>query len=364
VEKVKLEELLGRLRTAGSPSELETVLVELTSRSRLGAHVDPEVAGAISAQTALRVNALDTESLLLLKGAGRRELDQIARYLSEDAVLTEKLFNEFRAELVEYVRFNPTGSVRNVEKALRQTKTRTPGFVESVDPDVDPPGLGFHNTEYVWRAGKKEPKDADGWQDGVRYIETQIYGPGGSVGFFERTYDPTTGVVEMKMAFLRVGAGVKAIPSKMTHAGQHMAGDVTPTIHYMNVYQLKRLGVPIGGAEGTALKDIVMSTIENVETIAHLHWLRQEFPNMTDGERIAKTASVRYATGSLRQMGYEPVGSFEITPGHKAPIKHLLDDQGDAALMKQNDELLADYGFNRDTWMEMDFDITFSVAPK
>jgi hypothetical protein len=364
VQKGKLEELLERLGAAVTPAEVEEVLGELTSRSRIGAHLGPDVAAAASPSTALRLNGLPNESLGLLKGASQRQLDQVAGYMSEDPALTVRLFKEFGLEMAEHVRLNPTTSVRDVEKVLRQAKTKTPGFVESVDPVNDPPGLELTSKEYVIQAGRKKPKDTADWPDGVRYIDTSIAGPGDSMGLFQRSYDPVTGVVEMKAAYLRIGGVTTAVPSKITHPGQHMAGEATPTVHYMNIYQLKRLGVPVAGAGAGAPRKTIMNSIENAETLAHLHWLRREHPNMTDGERIAQTASVRYATGSWRQMGYEAVGGFEITHGSPRRIGEVLEDQGDAALMKKNDEMLAPYGVTRDTVVEMDFDIIFSVAPR
>jgi hypothetical protein len=173
--------------------------------------------------------------------------------------------------------------------------------------------------------------------------------------------------VEMKQAYLRLPGEPKStsVPSRITHAGQHMTGESSPTIHYINLYQFKRLGIPAAGGAGGAFKKIHMSSIENIETVMHLHWLRKEFPHMTDGERIMHTASVRYTIGTLRQMGYQPVGDFKVIgTGHRPRIGILLDETSDPAIKKEYTEILEMYGFDRNESMESNFDITFSVAPE
>jgi hypothetical protein len=106
--------------------------------------------------------------------------------------------------------------------------------------------------------------------------------------------------------------------------------------------------------------------IQNAETIVHLHWLKQQFPHMTQDELIAKTASVTYAVGSATQAGYKPVGAFVVDGGGRAPIDTILrfQERGNAARAKESDDLLKKYGFSRSTVMLMDFDITFSVVPE
>ena len=59
-----------------------------------------------------------------------------------------------------------------------------------------------------------------------------------------------------------------------------LPGGGSPTIQYMTIYQLKKLGVP---ARSATVKQITMQDIENVETIVHLHWLTQQFPGAGGG---------------------------------------------------------------------------------
>ena len=84
-----------------------------------------------------------------------------------------------------------------------------------------------------------------------------------------------------------------------------LPGGGSPTIQYMTIYQLKKLGVP---ARSATVKQITMQDIENVETIVHLRWLTQQFPGVPAEALIGKTASVAYSRTSAIQSGYEPAG--------------------------------------------------------
>ena len=98
----------------------------------------------------------------------------------------------------------------------------------------------------------------------------------------------------------------------------------TPTVQYFTLYQLKLLGVPAGQVRwwrrwlhGLGLRagpfavpglvtSIKMSTIQNVEAIVHLHWLRQRYPAADLSDLVVHTASVEYAETTAVQCGYRP----------------------------------------------------------
>jgi hypothetical protein len=371
VEKATLEQLLARLKAA-KPDEVQGLLGELTARSRVGAYLGPELAGAIAPATATGLNSLEVEALMALRGAAARDLDQVAALVAQDAARANALLKEFGPDMLEHIKFNPVGGIDKLEKALadarKQLKVRKPGFFESVDPHGPPPGgLTFDKDirRVETKTGTIEVAEGADWPavDGVRVIETGVHGPDGAKGVFERAYDPKTGDVQMRQAFLRLGGAEKTVPGKVAHPGQQMLESGSPTIQYMTIYQLKKLGVPAGSP---TVKQITMQDIENIETIVHLHWLTTKFPGVPAEELIGRTASVKYAQTSAIQSGYEPLGTFQMTPGQTKPIGALLKEaEGTSALrVKEHDALLKKYGFTRDTPMRMNFDISFPVNPK
>jgi hypothetical protein len=158
----------------------------------------------------------------------------------------------------------------------------------------------------------------------------------------------------------------------------------TPTVQYFTLYQLKLLGVPAGQASCCrrwcykkglragpfavpgVVASIKMSTIQNMETIVHLHWLRQQYPDATLGYLIVHTASVDYAETTAVQCGYTCVGT-EYVAGREweDEIGNLMDDfeDGNAAWKAAHDNLLARFSFSRRTVMKQNFDIEISVEP-
>lgn len=368
LEKGKLEELLAKLKTA-SGADLQNVLTELNARTRVGAYLGEAAAASMSPATASQLNNLEAAALTPLNGAAARDLDIVADLVAKDASRANAIVKEFGPELLEHIKFNPVRGMDALEKELaaarKQVKEKVPGFFEGIDINGPrPTGLDFKDVEtYVDASGATQPKSGDWPADGKRYVETTVTGPGGTKGYFVRTYDPATGTVEMKMAFLKLGGKDVGIPGKVQHAGQQMTPDGSPTVQYMTMYQLKRLGVPAGDK---AVKQIVMDDIQNVETIIHLHWLRKQYPAATLDELIVQTASVKYARTSAIQSGYEPAGACKLIGGREAKIKDLLDFQarGAPGRTAEHDALLKKYGFTRDEEMLQSFNISFGVTPK
>jgi hypothetical protein len=371
LERAKLEELLAKLKVA-SGDELQALLTELNSRSRIGAYLGEAPAGAVTAATAIKLNEAGGDLLTMVKGATVPELEIFGKLMGQDPKRAAALAREYGAELLETIRF-PINDLDELEKALararKEVKTQTPGFLDSVDVNTPPGALKFKNVELsVTADGKQVPKaEGDPWPDGKRVIRTTVRGDDNTEGYFERTYDPATGEVELKMAFLRLGGRVKSIPGKVEHAGTPMTPDGTPTVQYLTIYQLKRLGATAGQG---AMKEFAMRDIQNVETIIQLHWLRKQYPAKSLDELVAMTASVKYARTTAVQAGYEP-GPCKLHGGDESEqIRALLSfqEQGNATRIAEHKALLEKYGFDgvrdRKTKMLMGFDITFPLTQK
>jgi hypothetical protein len=360
VGSAKLGELIASLRRAATPTEVNSILLEITTRSRIGSQLGMAAAGNLTTQQVNNLALLQDEVLASLKDASPSSLRYIAGIVGSDQPRAIALMKEYGSEFSNYIRFNPVSSLDELENALRkardEVKQQVSGLVESITVTEPPMGWKF-----------RTPAGVETGPDGTRVVRTVIEGPNGASGYFERAYNPNTGTLEMRNAFLVMAGAKKGLPSMITEVKVPMvpAKGGTPTIHYLNLYQMKMLGVPLAGQGG--LLKVKMSTIQNVETIVHLHWLRQRWPNLTMDELISQTASVKYAENSLIQSGYQRTGNARFIPGDEAeaPIRKLLAHMagGKPTRIAEHTALLQKYGFERDTVMKWNFDIEFDVAP-
>jgi hypothetical protein len=275
------------------------------------------------------------------------------------------------------VRYHPTSSLDELEDALRRdrcrVRTRVPGLYESIDVSRCPVG---------WTITNNLQTEADG----TRIVQTDVIGPNGATGFFARGYNAVHQRIELREAFLRLAGMTNQLPGWVTGMGISMvATRGTPTVQYFTLYQLKLLGVPAGQvrwwrrllhriglragpfAAPGVVTSIKMSTIQNVEAIVHLHWLRQRYPAIDLSNLVVHTDSVKYAETTAVQCGYRLVGTKYVAAGESEDeIDALLTlyEDGNPARETDHDNLLARFSFDRHTVMKQNFDIDLSVVPE
>jgi hypothetical protein len=274
------------------------------------------------------------------------------------------------------VRYHPVRSVDELEAALQRdrriVRTQVPGLYESIDVNRLPMG---------WTVANNLQTEADG----THLVTSDVIGPNGERGFFERGYNPDRQRIELRNAFLRLRGMTNGLPGWIAGMGVPMvAARGTPTVQYFSLYQLKLLDVPAGQARWWRrwlyrmglragpfappglVTSIKMSTIQNVEVILHLHWLRQRYPTADLSDLIAHTASVEYAETTAIQCGYRLAGANYIVGDEwENEIGTLLDyyEDGNPQRVAEHNTLLARYSFDRQTIMKQNFDIELSVVP-
>lgn len=275
------------------------------------------------------------------------------------------------------VGYHPTNSLDEFEDALRKgdrrVRTRIPGLYESIDVSQCPVG---------WTIANNLQTEADG----TRVVQSHVVGPNGATGFFERGYNAALQRIELRNAFLRLPGMTDQLPTWVTGMGVPMvASRGTPTVQYFTFYQLKLLGVPAGQvrwwrrllhwmqlrsgpfATPGLVTSIKMSTIQNVESVVHLHWLRNRHPTTGLSDLVAHTASVDYAETTAVQSGYRLAGTVYIAAGEwENEIGALLSyfEDGNQQRKAENDTVLARFSFDRRTIMKQNFDIDLSVVPE
>jgi hypothetical protein len=294
------------------------------------------------------------------------EREILKRVLAVDSTKGRQLIREYGDELTEYLRWNPLGTLRDLETTLAKrradVKRQVKGLAEGIDTDNPPAGLRFddHGGPRTVREGASI----------LKVLSTSVYGSNGTEGYFERAYDPHNKVLELRMAFLKLSGRDKALPNmigKQGDAPEMVPRKGTPTVQYITLYQMKKLGVPMGRAgqgDNAGIKTIHMSNIQNVETVVHLHWLREQVGGSLS-DLVQHTSSVKYADTTAIQSGYRRSDVPILSGGgEERPIRELLEfqERGNAKRIAENDAILAKYGYDRNTAMKWGFDVDFSVS--
>ena len=306
------------------------------------------------------------------------EWDAYLTQLSDDdRIRAEDLAVRFGLELaISRVRIHPITSLDQLEQSLQRYSARVrrqvTGLYESIDVHTCPAGWTITNREQT------EP-------DGTRLIQSDVIGPNGARGFFERGYNAGHRRIDLRNAFLRLRGATEELPTWVTGAGVPMVESRgIPTVQYFTFYQLKLLNVPAGlircwrrvlfrfglrpGPFATAgrVASIEMCTIQNVDTIIHLHWLSRQFPASDLAELLPHTSSVEYSETTAVQCGYKLVNtSYLSTDAWESEIGPLLQhfEDGNPTRIAENDSLLTRFSFDRHTIMKQNFGISLAVLP-
>ncbi len=276
----------------------------------------------------------------------------LASLAEEDRPQAERFAVEYGQEAANRcVGFHPVRSLAGLEKWLQKdrqkVKSRVAGLYESIDVQDCPSGWDIKN-----RVIDEE--------DSTQAVQTDVVGPNGAPGFFERAYNATEHQIELREAFVWMNGMTEALPTWVEDVEVPMVPDRgTPTIYFFTLYQLKLLNVGLA-------KSIKMSRIQNIETNVHLHWLRRRHPTASLSELIAHTASVDYATTIAIQCGYR-VSKIEYVLAKECEVEigALMDhfEDGNPKRRTEHDNLLAQHDFDRSTVMKMAFDIKLSLVP-
>ncbi len=326
---LKLEQLIGRMHTATTAEAVNAVLTELSARSRIGSICGGEVAAKLTADDAILLASLEESKFNSLKGASLSELRTVTAALTPDL-------------------------------AKQRTWITKPvsGFAEGLDTNKRPKNWKFID----------KPIELE--EDGTQVLRTDVIGPMDKnghrpEGFFVTAYNPKTKKLELRMAFVRQNNHTIGLPNKIPKQGnapELIAGQGTPTVQYMTVRQMKILGVPVGEAAANTIK-FHLDAIEDVQTIVHLHWLRQRFPERSVSSLLEFTETMKRAETTVAQTGYKRAGELIVNGGKTKPISEILKLQEGSNRQRQeeNEALLKKYGFNRDTEMYVSFDIDFPV---
>lgn len=214
-----------------------------------------------------------------------------------------------------------------------------PGLYSSIDTGTAPPG---------WKIDGRVHTDSSG----LRIVTSNVEAPNGKKGWIERSYDPKKKQVVMDNAFL------DELPSWIDAGTPLVPGKGTPLVAYLTLRQMKQLGAEFGAAQS-----FKMSTIQNIDAVAHLKTLVGTNRDVVAlSSAIRQTHSVKYATTAIEQSGHTIVDvRLDPTNAWEWSLKEAMDhfrwprDRRDALLQK--------YGLQETDETLFNFDIIIEVAP-
>lgn len=258
-----------------------------------------------------------------------------------------------RAAAAEYLRFHPPPPVERLLQILRTRRERittpVPGLLSRLPTQRPPAGWDFATTSTL------EP-------DGSVALSTEVRGPNGAAGFFDRGYHAVAQRLDLRNAFLRNPGMTAQLPAWVADVPVPLVpGRGIPTVQYVTLYQTKLLDIPPG-----SLRQFKLWRIESLDTMCHLHWLRQRYPQVAVSDLLIHTSSVDYAMTTAMLLGYTVTGwHYAPGKGYAFAIADLLHHfaRGNRERAHEHDGLLAHYGLERTTEVWQDFDITLEVVP-
>ena len=148
---------------------------------------------------------------------------------NQDRQRAERLASRYGQEATDSrLRHHPVASFEELEAALerenRKVRAQVRGLYESLDLNQLPIGWTVSNDR------QREP-------DGTLVVRTDVIGPNGASGFFERGYNADRQRIELRNAFLRNRGLSDELPAWVIGGGIPMvATKGTPTVQYFTLY--------------------------------------------------------------------------------------------------------------------------------
>jgi hypothetical protein len=186
-----------------------------------------------------------------------------------------------------------------------------------------------------------------------------LSGPGGVSGLFERRWDAATRTLELTYAFR------EDLPAWIDAGRPLVPGKGVPTQMYTTLRMMKQFGIGLGEVRLCRMVDI-----HEVESVAHLAWLRKRQPATALGELVQHTHSYLYARSSMLMSGHHTVGvRLDDTRAEQRPIGDLCAHYeaiavDSAARRAEHDGVLAKYGLTRDDVVLFGYDVLIKTEPR
>ena len=276
-------------------------------------------------------------------------------------------------ELIEFEPgLTPERFTELLEKRLaRQTDPKGRNYYDQADPSDEEIIELLHARG--WRVNAEGPNPYTG------AMEIFITDPKGNMGFVERSFDAKKGILTLDQAFRRGQQSPAPIASHIKDVGRvELDEKGIPAIPFFTYRAMKHFGIEFAGKEGIVLKQVKLSAICNLQTVAKLEWIRGTyFPGRTIDEiqeagelsrLLMHTPTVQYAESILTQAGYR-IKSARLEQGAGIRAQAMADAPVSAfktnhlSKFETADAYLARHGMTDSSRVASHFDILLEVEP-
>ena len=150
-----------------------------------------------------------------------------------------------------------------------------------------------------------------------------------------------------------------------------------PAPVYFTLQQMRAAGIPYGApASGGGVRLIQLHEIQNMDTLAHLQWLRQRYPQAELKTLVPDTAIYKYGETIANQAGYRVVGvEVDTTNAFTQPADELTRFYSGTARARaqrgmtsgevqlEHQQILDRFNVDSGTPLLVNFDILLRVEP-
>jgi hypothetical protein len=348
------------------------LLAIVPDASRLAAITQMSSLTQLSDDALRTLGRLEPAALRTLQNANVKDVADIVRLVDQDPAAMNALFGSRGPAVVRGVQNAPYDTPAALAKALDRAAARLgpqPGYTSMVPPKLMSKGeLVPAETGWVGTANKSGES-----------FGTKVTSPSGKKLELTITWSPAKNELSLDTAF--ASPGIEAVPDgpRLVPAGPGAAAggqpSGAPAAVYFTLQDMRLAKVPYGAPAGAGgVKIVRLHDIQNADTLAHLQWLRERYPNKALKDLVPETAIYKYGETIANQAGYRVVSvEFEganatITPaeltdfyanGRRASVRGMTGDQ----VRAEHLQIYSRFGVAQNTPIEYGFDIVLTVQP-
>jgi len=359
-DAVSLLAVLDRTSDATAARRLFTLVPDAR---RLAGILDLPTAAGLTDDAIRAMGRLEPDALKLLKSASATDIADLVRLVEQDPAGMNALFGTGGSQILRQVQRAPYDTVAALRDAVGRSAARLgpqPGYETLPVPKFQ------EKTELVpgWK-GLLAKKKAE--------FITTVTSPSGKPLSLKSSWDSAHGELSLETAFANPEIElVPEAPFLVERKGQRG----TPASVYFTLQQMRAAKIPYG-APGSAggIQSVRLSQIQNMETLVHLQWLRQRYPQAALEDLVADTAIVKYGETIANQAGYRVVhievdmsNSWMTTAGEQSdyyarPARAQIRGMTPEAVRLENQRVLARFGISPGAPLPANFDVVLHVRP-
>ena len=332
--------------------------------SRLAAILRLPAAASLSEDAIRTLGKLEPDALRLLQNASARDIADVVRLVEQEPAMVNALFRDHGEQVLRHVQRAPYDTAAGLQTALRRSASRLgpqPGY------QVIPVPALQKRTELVpgWTGVLAKNKTT---------FTTKVESASGKPLTLRTRWDGGSGELALDSAF--TNPGIEEVPQApvLVRKGDRQGA---PAPVYFTLQQMRAAKIPYGAPAGAGgVRTVRLHQIQNMDSVAHLEWLRRRYPNAALKDLVPDTAIYKYGETIANQSGYRVVGvevdtsgmvkstPAELTEHYARPVS-AREQRGMTpdAVRLEHQQILDRFGIDANAPVNIDFDIVLKVEP-